>query len=233
MDHQILKGNIYITSDINVVYGYPLGINNKVINLDEDGLLQEDDQNIIGGSCLLPPMLAKIAESDGNEYEYEMLYKEHLLDPYQQGFVAALLAALYKNKNLLLFLPELGYSFTRDSLCKYIYQLYGINIGIMEMDKVAGPIVKTLCFCDKSAAPIWLNLIYEARVMTPYEYLINYPEDADLKTNMKIMNLLIEDLKPYGNTIGEKINIIVNFHKALHKNPNARLPIHTFILKEK
>ncbi len=225
----ILKGTIYITSSIDVIYNYPIGVQNKVINLDEDGLLQEDDQNIIGGSCLLPPMLAKIAESDGNEYDYEMLSKDHLLNSYQQSFVAALIAALYRGKNLLLFLPELGYSFTRDSLCKYMYQLYGLNIGIMEVDEKMGPFIKVPCFYDPSATPIWLNLIYEARVISPQEYLINYPIDADIRSNSKIMNILMSDLKPYGKTINEKIDEVVRYHKQLHKNPNARLVIHSLI----
>jgi len=226
----ILKGSIYITSDIDVVYNYPIGDQNKVITLDEEDLLQQDDRNIIGGSCLLPPMLAKVAESDGDEYSYEMYYKDHLLDSYQQGFIGALLAALYKGKNLLLFLPEIGYTFTRDKLCQYMFQLYGVNIGIMEFDKPTNSvIIKIPNWYDISAAPIWLNLIYEARVIGPYEYLIMYPEDADIKTNMKIMNILISDLHPYAETLNDKFDIIVKLHKRLHKNPNVRLPIHTLI----
>lgn len=223
----ILKGSIFITSELDVVYNYPIGFQSKVITLDEDGLLQEDDQNIIGGSCLLPPMLAKIAEADGNEYDYEMLYKEHLLDSYQQGFIGALLSALYKGKNLLLFLPELGYNYTRDKFCQFMFQLYGINIGTLTFDKTNGLIAKVPCWYDTSAIPIWLNLIYEARVISPYEYLINYPVDADLRSNLKIMNMLITDLKPYADTMNDKVNIIINLHKKLHKDPNTRLPIHS------
>lgn len=232
MNEIILKGSINITSDIDVVYNYPLDINNKIINLDEDGLLQEDDKNIIGGSCLLPPMLAKIAESDGNEYDYEMLYKDHLLQPYQQQFIAALIAALYRGKNLLLFLPELGYTFTRDRLSMYLFQLYGIQVGILEFDEKVGIYPKIPCYYDISSTPIWLNLIYEARVIGPYEYLINYPIDANLRSNSKILNMLINDIRPYAKTINEKINIISDLHKKLHKNPNIRIPIRAMIYME-
>ena len=224
----MLKGTIYITSDINVVYNYSVGFQNKIISLDEDGVLQEDNNNIIGGSCLLPPMLAKIAESDSDEYKYEMLYKEHLLNNFQQGFIGALIAALYKGKNLLLFLPELGYSFTRDKLCQYIFQLYGLNIGILEYENNM-IVTKVPCWYDPTAIPIWLNLIYEARIISAYEYLVNYPIDADLRSNSKIVNILLSELKPYGNTIQERINVILELHKNLHKNPNVRLPIHQLI----
>ena len=229
-NNTILKGSIFITSDIEVVTSYPIGIDNKIITLDEEGLLQEDNQNIIGGSCLLPPMLAKIAESDGNEFDYEAIYKEHLLDSYQQGFIGALIAALYKNKNLLLFLPELGYTYTRDRLVTFIFQLYGISIGMIQFDKNTGSSqIISPCYYDITAIPIWLNLIYEAKIISPYEYLINYPIDADMKSNMKIMNLLMSDLKPYGTTINDKIDTILEFHKKLHKNPNIKLPIHSLI----
>lgn len=224
----ILKGAIFITSNVDVVYSLPLGLNNKVISLDEDDVIKIDDQNIIGGSCLLPPMMAKIAESDGDAYNYEMLYKEHLVEPYQQQFIAALLAALYRGVNLLIFLPELGYTYTRDSFCLYMFQLYGINIGLLDIEN--GQVVqKVPCYYQPESCPIWLNLIYEARVIDPYEYLINYPVDADLRVNEKIMNMLINDLRPYADTINKRIDMIVDLHKKLHKNPNVRMPIHQMV----
>lgn len=229
-NNTILKGSIFITSDIEVVTSFPINNDNKIITLDDEGILQEDSQNIIGGSCLLPPIYAKLAESDGNEFEYEAFYKEHLLDTYQQEFIGALISALYKNKNLLLFLPELGYTYTRDRFIVFMYQLYGIKIGIIQFDKNtnSSQIVDPYYY-DLTAIPIWLNLIYEAKVISPYEYLINYPIDADIKTNTKIINLLLSDLKPYGLTINDKIDELLKFHKQLHKNPSARLPIHSLI----
>lgn len=135
---------------------------------------------------------------------------------------------MYLGKNLLLFLPELGYSFTRDKLCQYIFQLYGIGIGVIEKDPNTGSIVTvTPCWYDNTAIPIWLNLIYEARVISPYEYLRLYPLDANLNVNNKIMNILLSDLKPYGKDINEKISTILNLHKLLHKYPNTRLAIHS------
>lgn len=224
----ILKGTINITSSIEVVYSYPVGIQNKIISLDEEDIIQIDDQNIIGGSCLLPPMLAKIAESDGDAYNYEMIYKEHLVEPYQQQFIAALIAALYRGKNLLIFLPELGYTFTRDSFCLYMFQLYGIQIGLLEMEN-GNMIQRVPCFYQLESCPIWLNLIYEARVINGYEYLINYPIDADIRANEKVMYMLISELRPYANTINKRMDMIVDLHKKLHENPNIRMPIHQMV----
>lgn len=217
----ILKGSIYLTDDINVVYQFPIGPTGKIINLDEDELLPKDN-NVIGGTCLLPPIAAKIAESDGDEQSYDNFYRDHLLESYQQEFIGALLAFLYKGGNLLIFLPDMGYTVTRDKLCGLIYQLYGIHIGIIN-DQINGN-----CYYDNTAIPIWLNLIYEARVISGYEYLTMYPIDAVLN-NQKIMNLLLDELKPYDRTYEEKINHILQLHKQLHKNNKIIMPIRYII----
>lgn len=213
----ILKGTIYITEDVNYIYNLPLQTGmHKIVNLDEDGILG-DGRDIIGGTCLLPPIDAKIAEADGNEQMYDTIYSNHLLLPFQQQFIAALIAFLYKGGNLVLFLPELGYTNTKEKLIKFLWTIYGIHPGIIP------PNVTNYdggCFYDVKCTPIWLNLIYSARVISAYEYLIQYPEDAMI-SNQEVMNLLIEDINPYGNSINDKKNYILRYHKLIHKNPKV------------
>ena len=219
-NHNILKGNIYITDNTNVVYNFPLDAMNKIINLDEDDVLPENN-NVIGGTCLLPPINAKIAEADGDENNYDSFYIEHLTLPYQQQFIGALITFLYKGGNLLLFLPELGYTNTRDKLLGFMFSLYGLHIGIIN-----DPIPQNaMCYYDLSATPIWLNLIYLTGTMSAQEYLSLYPEDADLTANPKIMELLINNIRPYSNTLSGKINYILQYHKLIHKNKNVINPI--------
>jgi hypothetical protein len=52
--------------------------------------------NYIGGTCLLPPIDAKIAESDGDEMKYDACYSTHLLQPYQRQFIASLIGYLFR-----------------------------------------------------------------------------------------------------------------------------------------
>lgn len=214
MNNTILKGSIMITDSTDVVYQFPLDGLHKIINLDEDDVLPENN-NVIGGTCLLPPVAAKIAEADGNEPEYDNIYIDHLLAPFQQQFIAALLAFLYKGGNLLLFLPELGYTNTRDKLIALLYRAYGIAIGIVSPN----PTACTTCFYDTTCIPIWLNLIYSTRIISAYEYLSMFPIDANLNTNPKIMEMLISDIRPYSDTIGGKINYILHYHKHIHEKP--------------
>lgn len=212
----ILKGTIYITDKLDYIYNIPLQGSVKIINLDEDDVLSMDNKDIIGGQCLLPPIEAKIAEADGDEQGYDMYYSQHLLLPFQQQFVSALLAFLYKGGNLILFLPEIGYNNTANKLVYHLYKAYGIHIGIIgDMNPM-----NANCYYDAKCIPIWLNLIFSAKVISAYEYLYMYPEDA-LITNESILNNLVEQLNPYGKTINEKINYILSFHKKIHKNPKV------------
>lgn len=220
MVNNILKGTIYITDDVNVVYQFPIGPMNKIINLDEDDVLPENN-NIIGGTCLLPPINAKIAEADGDEHTYDMCYMNHLQEPYQYMFIAALLSFLYKGGNLLLFLPELGYTNTRDKFVQFMYVLYGVHIGVINNPN---PMVGN-CYYDNTAIPIWLNLIYCSRVISGKEYLIMMPEDADVLNNDRVIDMLMMELKPYGESIQDKLMSLRDMHKALHKNINVITPI--------
>lgn len=209
----MLKGTIFITPNINIIYNTPLNGNTRVVSLDEDGVLG-DNKDIISGVCLLPPIEAKIAEADGNERAYDAAYANHLLLPFQQKFIAALIAYLYKGGNLILFLPEIGYTNTMDKLVEHLFRAYGIHVGIIGATdpKIAN------CYYDAKCIPIWLNLIFSSNVISAYEYLYMYPVDAKIQ-NQNIMNLLLMQMNPYGETINDKIDYILRFHQKIHVNP--------------
>lgn len=216
----MLTGTIYITDNLEIIYNTPINQKSKIISLDEDDVLGEM-KDVIGGTCLLPPMEAKIAEADGNEQVYDNIYSNHLLMPFQQQFISALIAFLYRGGNLILFLPELGYNNTTRKFIEHLFRLYGIHPGIIG-DK--NP-VNANCYYDTKCIPIWLNLIYTAKVISPYEYLIMYPLDASI-TNESVMMTLIDQIKPYGGTIRQKRNYILRLHKLIHKNPKCTPAIH-------
>ena len=219
----VLKGTIFITDNINVIRETPIDNFHRIVSLDEDGALP-DANNIIPGTCLLPPMEAKIAEADGDERKYDMIYSNYLLEPFQYEFVSALLSYLYIGGNLILFLPEIGYSNTRDKLIYFMYSLYGIHIGI-----VGNPNPQLgNCYYDDRCIPMWLNMIFLARTISPRDYLINYPVDAPI-TDQNVMNLLIEQLEPCGKTYNEKADNILRFKELLHKYPDVKQPFRSVI----
>ena len=211
----ILKGTIYITDKEEIIYTTPLNSNTKIISLDEDGILMENDA-ILVGTCLLPPIEAKIAEADGNEQLYDVIYSNHLLEPYQQQFIAAMLSYLYKGGNFILFLPELDTS-TKEKFIQHMYINYGIHVGLIGYPN---PQVAN-CYYDERCIPLWLNLIYSVHVISAYEYLYMYPEDAVIQNNA-VMSELIDEINPYEQSINDKVNYILRLHKLIHKNPNVR-----------
>lgn len=211
----MLKGTMYITDSLDLIYNTPINQFSKIISLDEDDVLG-NMKDVIGGTCLLPPMEAKIAEADGNEQMYDRIYSNHLLLPFQQQFISALIAFLYKGGKLILFLPELGYTNTSEKLIEHLFRAYGIHPGLIGHPN---PQIANW-YCDAKCIPIWLNLIFMAGVLTAKEYLIQYPVDASI-TNESVMMALIDQINPYGSTIREKRNYILRYHKLLHNNPNC------------
>lgn len=217
----LLKGTIYITDKEDIIYNLPYSSNTKVISLDEDGVLAKNASTLVG-TCLLPPIEAKIAEVDGNEQLYDTIYCNHLLEPYQRDFIGVIISCLYKGINLILFLPELGYTNTTDKLIFLIFKLYGIHIGFIgaQDPRIAN------CYYDETCVPMWLNSMYILSILSPLEYLYLYPINA-MFTDKGIMNKLIDELKPYGTCYNDQINYIIRFHKKIHVKPNSRPAIYT------
>ena len=72
-------------------------------------------------------------------------------------------------------------------------------------------------------------MIYSSNVISAYEYLYLYPSDAII-TNQSILNLLMMELQPYGETINEKLEYIKSFHKKIHMNPKVVPAIQSLII---
>ena len=216
----MLKGTIFITNDIEVVYQTPMDGTVKIICMDEDMKIPENNPNIIPGTCLLPPIDAKIAEADGNEQLYDAIYNEYLFAPFQQQYVAALVTFLYRGGNLLIYLHE-DYTSTLAKFVQHMYLRYGIKIGIIG----AKTPQEYQFYYDLRYIPTWLNIMYRANLISIFEYLKMFPIDADLTADKGCLNKLLDELRPYANTIQEQINSILQYHKGLVQKPNLTMAI--------
>lgn len=216
----MLKGTVFITDDIEIVYQTPTDGTVKIIDMDEDHQLPENNRNIVPGTCLLPPIDAKIAEADGNEQAYDAIYGEHLFAPFQQQYIAALIYFLYRGGNLLFFLPEV-YTNTKDKFIQHMLIRYGIKIGIVGAEQPQD----YNFFYDLHYIPCWLNMMYKSDLI-PYEiYLNQYPLDARLDMDPGVMNKLLQDIRPYGKTIQDQFNMIIDYHRKIHEKPNLEMAI--------
>lgn len=215
----ILKGDINITNDINLVREilYSNSPDIKIISLDEGCNLPLDHPNVLGGVCLLPPMDALIAEADGDEQTFDVIYFNHFTEPFVEQFVIALIIFLYYGGHLIMYHPELN-SPTGQKLLKMFWNRYGIGIGIVG---------STVCTFDGSCVPIWLGYLYMIHSISSYEFLLLYPEDALIPQN--IIDELLMDLSPFGDNYQQKIETFVRLRSRLKTNKNIISPIHQII----
>lgn len=219
---QLLLGPTYVTSSEDVIFG--LDYNKelvRVISLDEDEILPESPM-IIGGTTLLPPIPAKIAEADGNEPLYDQLYHDHLISKFNEEYIAAVLSFLALGGKIVFFVPSvLDENYTRQKFLYHFSNIYGIIPGDLDSKDPVALVCKNDTYNHQQQ---WADLIYYyTNQFTAYQYMIYTRFDVQL--NSAIMNKLLSDLKPYASTIEEKINIINELRKQLQVNPNITIPV--------
>ena len=215
----MFRGNIYITSREEVIYNQDYNQLVRVVSMDEDGILPESPV-VIGGTCLLPPPAAKIAEADGNEYLYDSIYISHLSSGYQQEYLAALMTFLDIGGTIIIFLPSLGQDNTYDKFLYHMNMMYGIHIGNMD-SKDPGAM---MCFYNLNYVAIWLCLIYEyTNHLTTYQFLARYPINLDIPERLDFKVKC--DLRPYGANAKEQDKVIQDLRKQLQINPYITLPV--------
>ena len=215
----ILKGNILITTDSNILLEtLNMRPDVRIINLDESHELKIDPRCYIPGSILLPPVEATIAEVDGNEAKYDCIYFNHLSSDYVREYMASIIAFLYAGGKLLLYYPNSEYNNTLKKLVYFIMNIYGIHIGII------GDPNESVCFFDENAEYIQLDLIYfYTGIIGWKEYLYCYP--IGLVIPDFIMNILLNQIKPYGETFEQKLEVIQKLRIGLKNNKNMINPI--------
>lgn len=211
-----MMGTIYVTDNIDFVRTIPDGTV-KIISLDEDRNLDPNDPNVIIGTCLLPPVEALIAENDGDEDLYDIHYMAYLNTPAVQQFITAIIGALFRQKSLLLYAPQLNDTNSIKKLMKFMWDLYGIGIGIVGSD------VNKCCY-DSRCIPIWLNMMYMDNIIDPSEFLYFYPDHVTI--NNMVMNKLIADIKPVCNSYEDRVYAIKNLQKKIKEKPETIQPIY-------
>jgi hypothetical protein len=159
-------------------------------------------------------MEAKIAEADGNEPLYDKIYADYLHLDYQQRFISILIAFMAKGGKLIIYLPDEGYSNTRNKLMLAFRELFGIIIGDLDspVDSRAG--------FNASYAPCWANMLFKYDLVNWKDYLLMMPADARLYVDPVILPKLADIISPYANNRMEQYQYIIELHQKLHINPN-------------
>ena len=217
----ILKGGILITTNkdfvLQTLYNLP---DIKIISLSEENDLGIDPRLIISGSILLPPVDAVIAEIDGNEEKYNMIYSAHLSSPVVKEYMSSILAYLYKGGKIVLYYPNTEYNNTMKKMLYFIMVMYGIHIGIINDPDIDN----ASCYFDANLEYIQLDLIYfYTGIIDWREYLYYYPINYPISD--QIMNILLNQIRPYGRTLNEQLQVIQRLRVGIKEKPDLKSPI--------
>lgn len=219
MTERILTGVMDITDNLPLVLDMVQSQIPEVvvINLDEDNLQLKSSQNVLGGVELLPPPEALMAEIDGDEQSYDIIYNMHYEDPFVVQYVTALIGALYRGKRILMYYPTLDPSETKtvQKLINIFWQRYGIGIGVLGRNQG--------CY-DLKCVPMWLKMIYTSRIIGPMEFLAKYPIDAVIEA--PVMSLLVDDIRPIDPNPENQHKFVLSLWKHIKEKPNIQIPFY-------
>lgn len=181
-----IKGNIYITTDINLI----MSIADDVNNPTEIVFIGEPDQNLVKrirgiiGSVILPSYNTVRAILDNNP-NFVNMYKKDLSQEYPMTFLATIIKALIMGKNILLYMTKDEHEMYFSVLQSFILETFGIVIGNEQ---------KQPAYSNKFDANV-CNILYSFSLMTMPEYMFSYPINMEIPQN--IIRKMIYEYNPY------------------------------------
>lgn len=210
----MIKGWMALSTDPKYCYEMSTIPNTKIISLDEDNTYPEIDPKInngvIHGTILLPAPEVLWAEIDGDEYKFNSLYFEQLMSINISEFIYTLIGYLYRGGNIIIYTENISTSIRY--LIDFFQNAYGIHMATSESNPFT---------FDLTCVPMWAIGIYSLGIITPFEFLKEFPIDAEISKD--IYTKLIVDINPYSelNNYYEKIDYI----NLLRKNKANGCPI--------
>ena len=208
LNNSIIKGNISITDNFPFINDLisSMQSNTKIIVLEEETNLPLNHPNVINGSCLLPPIEALIAEVDGNKPLFESIYNDYLNSPFVFEFMSAIITALHNSINIILYYPGLNGNIIIQNLLGFIYQRYGIGIGVIGYSNTT---------LNPNYSSLWISYMYITNGISGMEFLYYYPENIKIEDN--IIDKIILDLKLYVSPEHKESYIYGLVHKVKEK----------------
>ena len=211
----MFKGSIIISSDPKFCFDLSMTGNNKIISLDEDDEIIElsplNNNNVVKGTILLPPIEAGWKEIDGDEFGYTEIYMNYLSSPQVSEFIIVLLGTIYSGTNIIIYCPEFDEYIENSSLYvkvlyRYLENIYGIHIGTNDIDLFRiNPLMIPACLIE----------IYGMGIIDPYTFLLEF-YNIEIPDNVYLK--LINDINPYGNSYSEKREYIDSVRRAIIRN---------------
>lgn len=210
----MLKGNLYITNDVNMVYNMIATSRVIIIGQPDTNFVNQTGASI--GSILLPPYNASMCEMDGDINSFVNIYTSYLSNIEQTTFIAHIIKALYEGINLVFYLSkdesELMYS---KVLLQYLEFYYGIKVGTVEQPFVY--------YNTPEYNSVICNLLYQLDLISNEEFFINYPIGIPIDNNSIVK--LIREINPYINdtSFESYVHYFNNYKEMIKQNNNLFL----------
>lgn len=209
----MLKGQIYITNDKNVVLNMINNFTIVIIGERDEQLVSQAGANM--ASILAPDYRSLALELDGNIDAFIVSYTSHLAEPECVSYISNMIEHLYRGGNILLYLnkdeSEMMYS---KIFIQYMRDVYGIYIGMSDTEPFFYDINYNVAIC---------NLLYLHENITVEEFFINYPPSIEIHDSV-IMKLAYE-INPYIDdpNLENYKRYFYNYKESIKKNNNIFL----------
>ena len=210
----MINGSIYIYTDPNAAFQT---INNgaKLIIMSEDIPFDNNDPNLISGTCLLPPPIAKMAEIDGDAERFYQIYSEYLLSDVPVDFISVILGFIHQGGNISI-LANCNLDDTwLVHFMNHMMMYYGISIGTFMI-----PFSYNQQFDD------CINgILYSSGIEQPYEYLANHTPgvpfpDHEIMQLQSQLNFVTQDPQRDFNNMAAALKVNPKLTSAVSFNPN-------------
>lgn len=130
----MIKGDIYITDNINILRQYSVDPSIQVVFLDEETDVDQQLLNITNGICggaLLPDPMSVLLQVEQGIEPFEQNYFNYLNMFEPTSLVLILLKVLCNGRNILLYVDPAHADRFLPSLLKYFKLFWGLSIGIL------------------------------------------------------------------------------------------------------
>lgn len=172
----IIKGVLTFTSDINIAQFASRDPNARVLYLSDTEGIDIKSLGFLSASALVPDYNILSDIINGNIPAFTQKYTEYLNMPVQSNYIAAILTALVRGINIVLYYPkdveELYYP-------KFLQELFSVNFGISPSTRTSN-----FMYYGDSYDDNILNFIYHEGAIPCNEFLLlctNADQDNILK----------------------------------------------------
>lgn len=178
----LLKGQLFATSDINMV-NHALSQGVKIIYLGDPISVPDMYKSVfVTATSLFPDYNTMAMQIEGNEQGFVQMYTASLNSKAAMEMLSVIIACLYKGTNIILYVPQEASGL---NFAQYLLRFIEYNFGIVTQTRST-----KFAFNPEFSNKI-IELLYLNNLVTPQEFLVNSE-----KLNEFTIRKLVAEIRP-------------------------------------